>query len=391
MTYRAGIIGCGSIAGAHARGYQAAPGVELVAAADPLERALAGFQQRFDVPNVYADAEEMLRIERLDLVSVCLWHPLHAAFTQLAARFRPKAILCEKPMATCLREADEMIAACEAAGVKLVIGHQRRFNRSWTRARALLADGAVGDPLMVTVQTGEGLLNCGTHVVDATRYLLGDPEAEWVFGAVERSSDRWERSVRTEDCCLGLVTFRHLPFGQAGTRAERGCGAQALVQCDLSATNNVENYSVRGSDGLLEVGQKELRLLRGGGAGWETIETGYDDPWVEQARELISWIEGAVENHRGAGPQGRATLEILMAIYQSARQRGVVRMPLAELENPLDLMVASGELPVHEPGRYDIRAFLTFAPEDRERYGELRRQGLHPREALAALRLGVGE
>jgi predicted dehydrogenase len=372
MAYRAGIIGCGSIAAAHARGYQGA-GVEVVAAADPLARARAGLAERFSIPRTYAAAEEMLQREAPDLVSICLWHPLHAELTGLAARYRPRAILCEKPMATCLAEADAMLAACEANGVKLAIGHQRRFNRSWTHARRLLAVGAVGTPTLVTVETGDGLLNCGTHVVDAIRYLLGDPETDWVFGTVERQSDRWERSTRTEDGCMGLIRFKS--------------GAQALVQCDLTGTNQVENYTVQGSDGLMEVKQRAVRLLRGGprsgpgSAGWEEIETGYDDPWVEQARELVAWVEGTVE-HRGAAVRARATLEILMGIYQSARERAAVRVPLAERSNPLDLMVEEGLLPIRAPGRYDIRAFLTFEAADRERYAELRRQGMHPREIL---------
>lgn len=369
MAYKAAIIGCGSIAGAHARGYHGVPGIELVAAADPLERAREALRDRFDIPRVYEDAGEMLRVEGPDFVSICLWHPLHAEFTRLAARHRPRAIVCEKPMATCLAEADAMIAACEEQGVKLAIGHQRRFNLSWTRARELLAEGAVGTPLFVSVETGDGLLNCGTHVVDAVRYLLGDPETEWVFGAVDRGTDRWERSVRTEDATMGLIRFR--------------TGAQALVQCDLTGTNQVENYAVRGTDGLLEVGRETVRLLRGTG-GWEEIATGYDDPWVAQARELVAWVEGTAE-HRGAARHARAALEILMAIYQSSRERGVVRMPLAEVRNPLDLMVEEGHLPVREPGRYDIRAFLTFEPEERARYTELCRQGLHPRDALKAM------
>src|SRR5438128_208464 len=127
--YRAGIIGCGSIGQQHARGYQATPDIELVAVSDPVERARQSYQQAFAVPKAYADAEEMLRQERLDFVSVCLWHPLHAQFTVLAAQHRPKVILCEKPMATCLAEADAMISACDAHGVKLAIGHQRRFNK----------------------------------------------------------------------------------------------------------------------------------------------------------------------------------------------------------------------------------------------------------------------
>src|SRR5688572_7287822 len=104
MAYRAGIIGCGSIAAAHARGYQGAAGVELVAAADPVERARNDLQARFGIPRAYTGAAEMLEAERLDLVSICLWHPLHAEVTRLAARCRPRAILCEKPMATCLAE-----------------------------------------------------------------------------------------------------------------------------------------------------------------------------------------------------------------------------------------------------------------------------------------------
>lgn len=368
MAYRAGIIGCGSIAAAHARGYRGVPGVELVAAADPVERARRDLQSRFEIARTYADAEAMLAAEGLDLVSVCLWHPLHAEYTIRAARHRPRAVLCEKPMATCLAEADAMLAACAAEGVKLAIGHQRRFNLSWTRARELLADGAVGEPRMVTVETGEGLLNCGTHVVDAIRYLLGDPEAEWVMAAVERRTDRWERGTRAEDCCMSLIRFRS--------------GAQALVQCDLTGTSQVEAYSIRGTDGVLDVGQREVRLLRGTGSGWEAVDTGYEDPWVAQARELVDWVEGEAPGHRGEGTRARATLELLMAIYQSAREPGVVRLPLAEGANPLDCMVAEGRLPVREPGRYDIRRFLTFEPEQRERYAAMRRQGMHPREIL---------
>jgi predicted dehydrogenase len=370
MGYRAGIIGCGSIAAAHARAYQAIPEIELVAAADPVERARATFQERFDLSRTYAEAGEMVRSEHLDLVSICLWHPLHAEFTLLAAAHHPTAILCEKPMATCLAEADAMIAACEAKGVKLAIGHQRRFNRSWTRARELLGEGAIGAPLMVTVQTGEGLLNCGTHVVDAIRYMLGDPETDWVFGAVERKTDRFERNVRSEDCCLGLIQFKS--------------GTQSLVQCDLTGTSQVENYSIRGSEGVLEVQQRELRLLHGAGAGWERIETGYDDPWICQAQELVSWVEGR-SGHRGEARIGRATLEILMAIYQSARGHEVVRLPLTVQENPLNRMIEEGKLPVGETGAYDIRRFLSFEPAERERYNEMRRKGMHPREILKAL------
>jgi predicted dehydrogenase len=232
--------------------------------------------------------------------------------------------------------------------------------------------------------------------------MLGDPATEWVMGAVERKTDRFERNTRIEDCCLGVVQFQG--------------GAQALVTCDLGGGANVENYSLRGSEGVLDVQQRGLRLLRDGGAGsraphpeagrpsasqrvgtpggnpspskragtLEAIDTGYEDPWLCQARELVTWLDGT-SGYRGEGRQARATIEILMAIYQSARAHEVVRMPLAVAENPLDLMFAEGKLPVTEPGRYDIRVFLSFDPAERERYQAMRREGMHPREILKAM------
>jgi predicted dehydrogenase len=206
--------------------------------------------------------------------------------------------------------------------------------------------------------------------VDAIRYLLGDPETEWVMGAVERGSDRWERDTPIEDCCMGLIQFKS--------------GVQALVECDLTGTANVENYTVTGSDGLMEVAQREVRLLRGGGQGWETIDTGYENPWIAQAHSVVAWIEGAPD-HRGNGRQARATIEILMAIYQSAREHALVRTPLAETGSPLVRMIEEGKLPIRQPGRYDIRAFLSMEPAERERYTAMLREGRHPREILRAM------
>jgi hypothetical protein len=74
-----------------------------------------------------------------------------------------------------------------------------------------------------------------------------------------------------------------------------------------------------------------------------------------------------------------------MALYHSAREHAVVRMPLDEAENPLARMIAEGKLPIRQPGRYDIRAFLAMEPADRERYAAMLREGKHPREIQQAM------
>ncbi|MBM3238023.1 Gfo/Idh/MocA family oxidoreductase [Candidatus Poribacteria bacterium] len=368
--YRAGVIGCGQIGKHHARAYKGVEEIELVAATDSVERVRKAMQEDYGVAHVYGDFREMLEKEKLDLVSVCTWHLLHTEHTIAAAEYSPKGIICEKPMTVSLKSADEIIDACDKRGIKLAIGHQRRFYRSWTKAKELIQEGVIGQPLMVTAKSGEGLLNCGTHVVDAIRYLLNDPETDWVMAAVERKTDRYEREVRIEDCCMGLITFKN--------------GVQALIQSDLTAEWSVENYSVRGTDGVMEVTTNRLRFLSGKTTGWQEIDTGYDDPWVCQAKEMISWIEGKSE-HRGDARQARQTVEILMAIYQSARDHEVVRAPLQVKEYPMDLMFEEGKIPVVEPGKYDIRAFLAMEPEERKIYDEMRRKGVHPRDIFAEM------
>ena len=110
-------------------------------------------------PKHYTDASAMLDTEGLDVVSVCVWHRGHARWTIAAADRRPKAILCEKPMAEDLGRAEEMLVACQRNGVKLVIGHQRRFLPSYGEVRELIGQGAVGEVQMMRSISGGGLLN----------------------------------------------------------------------------------------------------------------------------------------------------------------------------------------------------------------------------------------
>ena len=144
-SYRAAIIGCGSIANSHASGYNRVETTTLVACADTVEAKAQSFAERNGIPNHYADYRQMLEVEQPDIVSVCTWHPLHAEMTIAAAARQPKAILCEKPMATNLGEAEAMMIACQRNQVKLAIGFQRRFLGAWTKAKELIAAGAIGE------------------------------------------------------------------------------------------------------------------------------------------------------------------------------------------------------------------------------------------------------
>ena len=364
--YKAVVIGCGSIGHAHMEGYRLNPNVDVVAVADPLESARGQYVQEYGIPRSYESYEEMLERERPDIVSVCTWHLHHPAPTIAAAKAGVQGVICEKPMAIGAGPADAMIEACEANGVKLVVSHQRRFTPGWAKARELIRDEAIGQPYRAECRVIEGLANWGTHAIDGSRFVLDDPKALWVMGAVERQTDRYERDVAIEDACMGLVQFER--------------GIQLFIQSDLAREGaDAGAFTIYGAEGILDINETRVRLLNGSSNGW--AETSIDSAQAiggatngAQVRELIEWIEGGPE-HRGSGRKARDTVEIMMAIYESARQHRVIHLPMEEEQYPLALMIEENKLPVTRPGRYDIRGFLKRDGVDEHEYARLRSQG----------------
>lgn len=357
---RAGVIGCGSISRNHVSGYINSGRFDVVALADLNESAMDDMDRAHSITTKhYTDAREMMARENLDVVSVCTWHAGHAPWTIAASAFKPKAIICEKPMADTLGKAEQMIVACRRNGVKLVIGHQRRFVPSWILARDLIAQGAIGDVQQIVSCGGDGLPNYSSHQTDMYRFLLSDDECIWVMGNVERKTDMWERATRIENRALGVFQFAK--------------GARALLLSDL-VPNYYQGALIYGSQGMINLTTFDLQLLNESTGGrWQLHEpdgkffkladVGPDRfEWMEagaaQANELADWIEGKVNTHRGRGENGYKALEMIHAIYESARCHEKVVMPMQTRVNPLDLMVESGHLVPERPGRYDIRAFL---------------------------------
>ena len=378
--YTAAIIGCGSIGNAHMDGYNLVDNVEVVAVADPLLIAREEYMETYSIPQGYPTVEEMLEKAKPDIVSVCTWHPLHLAPTIAAAQAGVKAVICEKPMATSLGAANSMVDACEASGTKLIISHQRRFTPGWEKARELIQQKVIGDPVWVNCKIVQGLLNCGTHAIDGSRFVLGDPQTLWVMGAVERGTDRYERDTPIEDSCMALVQMEG--------------GLQLFIQSDLCMEGAAAGgFLIRGTEGMLDVSEAQVKLFNANSDGWEQVPLRVEAEEIRaiggqtnaaQVRELIAWIEGGPE-HRGTGKKARATVEIMMALYESARQHCVINLPLQEEGYPLELMVDEGKLPVEKLGRYDIRGFLKRDAIDEKAYAELRSQGIGHHQVMKTL------
>ena len=378
--YTAAIIGCGSIGHAHMDGYNLVDNIDVIAVADPTEIARQQYVEEYDIPQQFDTVEEMLEKSKPDIVSVCTWHLLHPAPTIAAANAGVRAVICEKPMAIGMNAADSMVEACEDSGTKLVISHQRRFTPGWEKAKILLENGAIGTPLFVTNKVADGLTNWGTHSIDGSRFVLGDPKAQWVMGAVERKTDRYERDTPVEDACMGLVHFEN--------------DIQLFIQSDLMREGaQAGHFQIRGSNGYMEVTELSVRLHDTSTAGWQDIQI--DTPEgaqaiggnsnADQVLELIEVLEGRLDRHRNSGNTARDTVEIMMALYESARRNSVVHLPLEEREYPLEKMVSEGKLPVEIEGRYDIRSFLKWEGIDIDEYKELIAQGHGHHHAMRQL------
>lgn len=339
-------------------GYLKSGRYEVVALADVNPLAMRNFDRRYSGnpnyhPKHFTDHRELLKLASPEVVSVCVWDKDHAAVAVAAAASGAKAIVCEKPMADSLGAAAEIIAACRSNSVKLIVGHQRRFLPSFNLARRLIAEREIGDVRMMTCYAHDGLPNFSSHQTDIFRYLLGDAECTWVMGAVERETDRWGRATRIEDKALAAFGF--------------GNGAQAMIFLELTPEWGWTTR-IYGTEGMIECTLTDVRLMNSKSNGWKRYEpeSEYSRPdedryeYIEgnagQARELADWITGAAPGHRGEAIHGYKALEMVHAVYESARTHTQVWLPMKTKASPLELMVETGHLPVRYPGKYDVRA-----------------------------------
>src|SRR5438874_10035577 len=307
--YRTAIIACGTIARVHARAWQgvADQPVELAALADTHPDARREFGDFFGIPEDkrYADFREMLDHEQPDFVDVCSWHQQHAEMVIAAAARKPKAIICQKPMAVDLGEADAMITACERNGVKLVIAFQRPHHAAWLAARDLIRQGAIGRIQQIQMDDGGNLLNTNSHNIRLALFLMDEPRVEWVTGAVERTTEQVERGLPAEDACLGLAGCSNgatvLIMGNLVRGLGQGArviGTEGIMELDTGRPPDSEipsdapMYSPEGPSARYNCEYGTVRYMNGKSNGWQSVEAPWHDAWAHQAAEAVDWVEG---------------------------------------------------------------------------------------------------
>ena len=225
---RIGLLGCGRIAKRHSEllGGNHIDGARLVAVCDTVRNRADAIASKFGVPAIY-DIDDFLARKDIDAVAVLTPSGMHPAHVIACAK-AGKHVIVEKPMALRLQDADDMIRACDEAGVKLFVVKQNRFNVPVVKAREALEAGRFGRLILGTVRVrwcrdqayydqdawrgtwaydGGVLSNQASHHIDMLEWFFGD-----VVSVHARAVTALAK-IEAEDTAVATLKFRNGALG----------------------------------------------------------------------------------------------------------------------------------------------------------------------------------
>ncbi|KKI92099.1 oxidoreductase [Bacillus sp. SA1-12] len=238
-----GVIGTGTIAEhGHLPNYQQNTDVELVAFADTNVVRAEQMAAKYHVSKVYSDAEEMLKNEKLDAVSICTSNDAHIALAKLAIGYGVD-VLVEKPIGTSYQEAQELVERSEQQNRICMVGMTHRFRNESQALKQIVEANRLGEIYYAKVKIlrrrgtptgwfsdfsrsgGGPLMDIGVHALDLAWWILGQPEAEKISGFLKKGIGsyntkllgRWESSnpynrknevFDVEDFAAALIRFK---------------------------------------------------------------------------------------------------------------------------------------------------------------------------------------
>ena len=325
---RVGIVGTGLMGGWHAERWKQLP-VELAGfyndTLEGAEEAVGRFGgQAFGSVEALADA--------VDIVDVCTPTPHHKAGV-LAAAAAGKAVVCEKPLARHLADAEDMVAACEAAGVPLFAAHVVRFFPQYVQAKAALKTGRLGNPGVIRLTRSGGfprsqeswyddvaagggvVLDLSIHDLDFARWCFGEVETVFARGLTFQNKPKCDHvliTLRFENGALGHVE---------GSWASKGAFRTAL--------------EIAGSEGLLEWDALEPAPLRTTLEQNEEIKvpnsplSAEDDPYFLELQHFLEVLETGGE-FKITPQDALAALKLSLVCLESLRTGEPIKLSTFE-------------------------------------------------------------
>ena len=353
QTIGFGILGAGLVAPFHAKSLKESVGGRLVAFCDVDRQRADRLAAEYGV-KAYYDLADMLKDPDIDVVNVCLPNHLHYDAVMACARAR-KHVITEKPPALTLRETDAMIEACKGAGLKFACTVQSRVRKAIQAIKRAIEGGRFGrllhaDACMKWYRTAEyyhsdawrSLRRAGAgvtvqhafHYIDLLQYLAG-PAAR----VHARMTNLAHPGVRLEDTLLAFIDFRS--------------GAQGVIEASTAMWPGTEvRIEVNGESGtaimsgermlmwkLRDERPEDEEVRRYGDAAQQTGATGPAAFGYQDHKAVIQDMIDAIREDREViipVESVRPTVEIVVAMYQSAARGRPVELPVEDDEGAWD-------------------------------------------------------
>lgn len=355
------VVGCGVIAPWHAGPLQEhVNGAHLVACCDEIPERAHAFAEQFGIPKVYTDYAALLADPEVEALSICTPSGLHGDMV-IQASHAGKHAMTEKPMDITLAKIDEMIAVTRRNGTRLGVIFQRRTSPLWLAVREAVQSGLLGKMVLAdaylkyyrsqeyydsgawrgtwALDGGGALMNQGVHLVDQLQWVMGGIDTLFSF------ADHLARDIEVEDTTVSALRFKNGAFGTlegttsvvGGAQTERTADGELHVTKWLGLDHRLEFHGDRGT--ILVDGEKISKWVVPGvpepDLSLPAEGTASSDPKAIGQRghiiQLQDFIHAIRENRDPmvTGEDARPAVEIILAIYHSARTGLPVRLPLA--------------------------------------------------------------
>jgi len=339
---RIALAGCGRISRNHFDAIAKIDGLELAAVCDIVSERATEAGNRYSVP-AFESFDEMLASVQCDAVALCTPSGLHPKQGIVAAR-AGKHVICEKPMAISLQDADALVRECDAAGVQLFVVKQNRLNPAIQLLRRAIDRGRFGRIYLANTTVrwtrpqeyydqapwrgtweldGGAIMNQASHYVDLIQWLVGPVES------VIAKTATLARRIEAEDTGIAVLKFRS--------------GALGVIEVTmLTYPRNLEgSITILGEKGTVKVGGTAVNRVE----QWTFSDYDDDDKLVESAatnpptvygfghegyyRNVLAVLRGRARAETD-GRAGRKSLELILGIYESAKTGREVPIPLTQ-------------------------------------------------------------
>lgn len=326
------IIGCGWAGVRHALAYRRC-GAKIAWAVDTDERRASALARSYPETRVSTDYRDALSDPGVDAIDICLPHNLHAQ-ASIEAAHAGKHILCEKPIAATLEEADSIIEAADHAGVILMVAENVRFNPFFQNIRDLLQEGVIGEPALVQMTreaylaksfledrpwfldadaaAGGIMMSGGIHDFEAMRMLVGEIESVHALRARQRFLE-----MEGDDTSVATVRFQNGAVGVA---------IESFLMKSLETAAGPEVHTIRIDGDLGSMSSHDGKTLHlfserqdyvvNGALAQRDIYIPESDTFYLEIRHFLQCIETGQEPIT-SGRSQRRPLEIVLAAYRS--------------------------------------------------------------------------